>query len=292
LGVHLAPVYDSAGRIGAHLLLAPYPRDVDLPLAKGEIEGSQIVWRVRQFYRELISAAQEKTGGDPLIVTGHLHVAGAVESEGAERRILVGGEHAAPFDIFPEDLAYVALGHLHRPQSIGRETIRYSGSLFPMSRTEIDYDHGVAIVSIEAAQQSPHRVLVEHAPLARSVPCLRTPSRGALRPGEVEAAFAALNLGELAPDERPFVHLTVALDGPAAGLKAEIDAIAEKFPIRLVSLAIERPQAKEREASTPQLRLAERTPLDLFREAFEREHKSAPTDEHLNLFHAAAAMEE
>jgi DNA repair protein SbcD/Mre11 len=291
VGLHLAPVYDSAGRIGAHLLLAPYPRDVDLPLATGEIEGSRVVWRARQFYRELISAAREKTGGDPLIVTGHLHVAGAVESEGAERRILVGGEHAVPFDIFPEDVAYVALGHLHRPQSIGRETIRYSGSLFPLSKTEIDYDHGVTIVSIEAAQHAPHRVLVEHAPLARPVPCLRTPSRGALRPGEVEAAFAALNLGELAPDERPFVHLTVTLDGPAAGLKAEIDAIAEKFPIRLVSLAIERPQASDSAPMAPQQRLAERTPLDLFREAFEREHNCAPTDEHLNLFHAAA-MEE
>jgi len=290
--VHLAPLSDSSGRVGAHLLLAPYPRDVDLPLAKGEIEGSQIVWRAREFYRELIAVARREAGDSPLVVTGHLHVAGAVESEGAERRILVGGEHAVPFDVFPEEIAYVALGHLHRPQSIGRESIRYSGSLFPLSKTEIDYDHGVTIVSIESETGLTPRIAIEHVALSRATPCLRVPSRGALPLCEVEAAFAGLGIdAATAVDERPFVHLCVALDGPAAGLRAEIDAIAEKFPIRLVSLAVERPCASERSEVVSLLRLAERAPVDLFREAFEREHRAAPSEDHVALFHAAA-MEE
>ncbi len=293
-GVHLTPLRDSTGRVGAHLLLAPYPRESDLPLATGDIVGSPVVWRAREFYREMIAAARREIGQSPLIVTGHLHVAGGIESEGAERRILVGGEHAVPFDVFPNDIAYVALGHLHRPQCVGRETIRYSGSLFPLSKTEIDYDHGVTIVTIDGDPENTPRVEIEHAPLARSTPCLRIPSRGALPLGEVEAAFAALSVDPATPEgERPYVHLCVALDGPAVGVKSEVDAIAERFPIRLVSLSVERSQKDSDVQPAPlALRLVERAPVDLFCEAFEREHNVAPSSDHLTLFHAAAATEE
>ncbi len=85
----------------------------------------------------------------PFVLTGHLHVAGGIESEGAERRILVGGQHAVPPDVFPAEASYVALGHLHKAQAVGRETVRYSGSLIPLSATEIPYAHGVTLVSVD-----------------------------------------------------------------------------------------------------------------------------------------------
>ena len=130
-------------------------------------------------------------------------------------------------------------------------------------------------------------------PLARSTPCLRIPSRGALPLGEVEAAFAALGVDPATPEgERPYVHLCVALDGPAVGVKSEVDAIAERFPIRLVSLSVERPQKDSDVQPAPLAsRLVERAPVDLFCEAFEREHNVAPSSDHLTLFHAAAATE-
>jgi exonuclease SbcD len=86
------------------------------------------------------------------------------------------------------------------------------------------------------------------------------------------------------------VHLTIAADGPIVGLDAEIGALAEQFPIRLASLAIERPRV-EAAPGPPTLRLSERQPVDLFREAFALAHRSEPTPEHLALFHAAAAEE-
>jgi exonuclease SbcD len=291
--VHLAPLRNFEGDIAAHLMLTPYPRAADLPIAVGDVAGSPVVWSVRELYKEMIAAAKREIGQSPLIVTGHLHVAGAIESEGAERRILVGGEHAIPYEIFADDVAYVALGHLHRPQYVGRETIRYSGSLFPLSKTEIDYIHGVTIVTIEHDAERP-RVVVEHAPLDRPTPCLRIPPRGALAPDEIERALAALCLDAATPfDERPFVHLCVRVDGPAVGLKSDVDAIAEKFPIRLVSLAVERPcPATEALTPTAALALAEREPSELFREAFERAHGFAPSEQHLDLFHAVAAAED
>jgi exonuclease SbcD len=276
---HLSPIRDAKGRVGAHLLALPYPRAADLPLVYDGAVGA-----VRAAYREAVDSArremgQGETGMAPLVVTGHLHVAGGLESEGSERRILVGGEHAVPPDIFSPDIAYVALGHLHRPQSVGRETIRYAGSLIPMSKTEIDYAHGVSIVDIDDSGA----VTVEHAPFSRTVRHLRTPAKGALTIAELEPVLQALDLDESAPIENwPFVHLAVKVEGPAVGVKAEVDAICEKFPLRVVSMTVERPQALA-PAAAP-LRLTERKPADLFREAFEQTHGVAPTDDHLDCF--------
>jgi len=271
---HLAPIRDAQGRVGAYLLALPYPRTADLPVGCDGAVGA-----VREAYREAVESARREIGLAPLIVTGHLHVAGGLESEGAERRILVGGEHAVPPDIFSADIAYVALGHLHRPQSVCRDTIRYSGSLIPMSKTEIDYAHGVSIVEIDDAGA----VAVEHAPFSRSVRHLRAPATGALSIAELEPALRALDLDATDPIENwPFVHLAIRVEGPAVGLKAELDAICEKFPLRVVSMTVERPQAQT--PAPTALRLAERKPVDLFREAFEQTYGVAPTDDHLDCF--------
>ncbi|HEY8163214.1 MAG TPA: exonuclease SbcCD subunit D C-terminal domain-containing protein [Methylocystis sp.] len=281
LAAHLLPVRDCSGAVGAHILALPYPRAADLPIAGADVSGSPVVWGVRALYREAADAARAQIGAAPLVLTGHLHVAGGLESEGAERRILVGGEHAAPPDIFPADAAYVALGHLHKPQKVGRESIRYSGALIPMSKSEIGYAHGVTIVEIGETGAA----AAEHVAFTRSVEHLRLPrGQGALAVNEIESALASLALDPRTPDEaRPFVHLAVKIDGPSAGLKAEIDAICEKFPIRLVSLAVERPQRSEAPQLAP-IRLAERQPRDLFREAFEATHGVAPSGEHLRGF--------
>lgn len=274
-GAHLSPIHDAAGRIGAHLLALPYPRAADLPVAW---EGA--VGAVREAYREAVESARREIGMAPLVVTGHLHVAGGLESEGSERRIFVGGEHAVPSDVFSTDIAYVALGHLHRPQSVGRDTIRYSGSLIPMSKTEIDYPHGVSIVDIDDSGA----VAVEHAPFSRAVRHVRAPAKGALSIAELEPALQALDLDDSAPMESwPFVHIAIRVDGPAVGVKAEADAIIEKFPLRVVSMTVERPQAPA-PAAAETLRLVERRPADLFREAFEQTHGVAPTDGHFDCF--------
>lgn len=280
LGAHLLPIRDATGVVRAHVLALPYPRPADLPVAGGEIVGSPVVHAVAELYRDAVTAARARIGAGPLILTGHLHVAGGLESEGAERRILIGGEHAAPPEIFPQDVAYVALGHLHRPQGVGRETIRYAGALIPMSKTEIGYAHGVSLVTIDDAGAA----AIEHVPLARSLPHLRLPERGAMALDEIDAALAALCLDPQTPVEaQPFVHLAVRVDGPAPALKAEVDAICENYPVRIVSLAVERPQRAEAAPVAP-MRLSERAPLDLFREAFEATHNVAPSDAHLRLF--------
>lgn len=53
-----------------------------------------------------------------------------------------------------EQFDYVALGHIHAPQQLGKETIRYSGSPLKYSLSEIDNDKSVPLVSIENGKVS------------------------------------------------------------------------------------------------------------------------------------------
>lgn len=49
-----------------------------------------------------------------------------------------------------QDFDYVALGHIHKPQKISRETIRYSGSLLKYKTSEIDGpDKSVVIIDLK-----------------------------------------------------------------------------------------------------------------------------------------------
>ncbi|MDD7910272.1 exonuclease SbcCD subunit D [Pseudovibrio exalbescens] len=286
---HLVPLTGKDGRVEAYVLAIPFPRASDLPRVseEGETEGSVVVRAVRALYEDAVARARERIADAPLIVTGHLHVWGAEESEGAERRILVGGEHAIPHSVFDESLAYVALGHLHKPQKVGRETIRYSGSPFPMSVTEQAYQHGVVLLEVDG-----DKVTWERLPLERPVPFYRLGKGECLQLDEVPGALDALGLDEDLPiDQRPFVHVDLKPQVSGAGLRAELDRLLKGYPVRAAGLSVVRkdrsaPEITEAEAL---VRLHELEPVDLFKTAFEAAHGVAPEASHLELFHRAAA---
>ncbi|PKU22715.1 exonuclease SbcCD subunit D [Telmatospirillum siberiense] len=288
---HLIPVADAKGHVAAHVLAVSYPTAACLPnLPRLEDEtGSLVVRAVATLYADLVEQLRPRFQGLPLIGTGHLHVAGGTESEGAERRILVGGQHAVPPDIFPEDFCYMALGHLHKAQTVGRETIRYSGSLFPLSATEQPYRHGVSVVTIGDDGRS---VQVEHVPIDRPVPFLRLPGDGDLHLADLGDHFAALDLAaDLPLEERPFLQIRLAREGLSPGFREEIDRVAEGFPVRVVEVKLQAlPQAPTMgDGGTIPVRLAERAPEEMFRLAFEREFQTPPEAAHMEVFHRVQA---
>jgi exonuclease SbcD len=79
------------------------------------------------------------------ILIAHQFVTGALRCESDE--VFVGGSEnvdATLFDAFD----YVALGHLHRPQNIYRETLRYSGTPLKYSLSEADHVKSVTVVDM------------------------------------------------------------------------------------------------------------------------------------------------
>lgn len=280
---HLIPLRDRHGTIRAHVLAVPFLRQADLPgLRLGAEDGAEpsITAAVRTLHREMTKAAVVRAGGLPLLAMGHLTCSGGLASEGAERRILIGGEHAVPPDVFPAELAYVALGHLHRPQSLDGGRVRYSGSVFPLSASEIAYDHGVTLIDLTAGMT--HR----HIPIERPVPMHRIPATGAGKLEDVLAALADLALpSDTLRDAQPFLYLSLMADRPITQLTAEIEALMERTPARLAGMSIARTDqpAQERPPAT----LAETSPEDLFRSAFQEAHGTPPDPHHLAAFRDA-----
>jgi DNA repair protein SbcD/Mre11 len=84
--------------------------------------------------------------GERRILVAHAFVAGGLESE-SERPMSVGGAQQVPAAVFA-GFDYVALGHLHRPQACGSETVRYAGSLLKYSFAEHAHDKSVSVVEI------------------------------------------------------------------------------------------------------------------------------------------------
>jgi DNA repair protein SbcD/Mre11 len=285
---HFVQLRDQKGRIGAEVLAVSYPTAACLPvLAREGDEPVSVTRQVEALYRELHDAIRPLRTDVPLIVTGHLHVAGAIESEGAERRILIGGQHAVPSSVFPRDAAYVALGHLHKAQAVGKETVRYSGSLMPLSATEQPYTHSVTLLSLAGGA-----TVVEQIRLRRPVPFMRLPQAGEMRIADLAGHLTALGLDANLPiEQQPFVEVRLAREGLQTGFRADAERIAEGFPVRLVDIKVATLAA---EASAPSddpfVRLAERVPEDLFRMAFQRAHNGAePSADHLKIFHQIAA---
>ncbi|MGL5748878.1 MAG: exonuclease SbcCD subunit D [Paraclostridium sp.] len=71
-----------------------------------------------------------------------------LEISESERPLSIGGTDLIDGNIF-EDFDYVALGHLHGRQRIGRETMRYSGSLLKYSFSEVNHKKGVSILDVK-----------------------------------------------------------------------------------------------------------------------------------------------
>jgi len=117
------------------IALLPFLRDRDLRVGKAgesrEETQLQIVAGIKKRYEETAQAAIGLAC--PLVATGHLTVVGASTSD-SERDIHIGGLGAVATESFSEVFAYVALGHLHRPQATdAKGRVRYAGSPLPLS---------------------------------------------------------------------------------------------------------------------------------------------------------------
>lgn len=81
------------------------------------------------------------------VLLAHAFVAGGQESE-SERPLSVGGAGTVKADCLA-GFDYVALGHLHRPQTVGDQRIQYAGSLLKYSFSEADHIKSVNLVEMD-----------------------------------------------------------------------------------------------------------------------------------------------
>lgn len=82
------------------------------------------------------------------ILVTHQFVGHASITSESEIPLSVGGSEIIDASLF-DDFDYVALGHLHAPQKVSRETLRYSGSLMRYSFDEVKQDKSFVVVDTE-----------------------------------------------------------------------------------------------------------------------------------------------
>ena len=104
-------------------------------------------------YGAALSAALGACDIDPAkrnVAVSHQFVtARAASPERADDEIQLGGIDAVDVSTY-DAFDYVALGHVHRSQRIGRETARYSGSPLKYSFSEARYEKGALVVDLHA----------------------------------------------------------------------------------------------------------------------------------------------
>ncbi|PWC33920.1 exonuclease SbcCD subunit D C-terminal domain-containing protein [Azospirillum sp. TSO35-2] len=277
----VVPLHDADGRVAARCVAMPYLRPADLPMIENE-DVDPLIEGVRRLY------AQAWTGGrglcrpgEALILTSHCYMRGGALSEVSERKILGGNLHALPVDIFPEDAAYVALGHLHRAQAVGgREAVRYSGSPIPLALDEEPYPHQVVLTEFAEGRLVGRETL-------------RVPRHVAIHriadatPELVLDRLRRLELDDgLARDAWPFLEVTVALPEPRPSLRDEVEAVLAGRPVRLLKLGVRLTGSGETLAdSAPPADLASLAPEEVFNRLYRRSHEGDPDPDLLAAFH-------
>lgn len=147
-GVHLAPVYDGSlspvtledrwGAVNIYLLSFLKPAHVRRFFPDRELDS----------YTAALSAVLESAAIDRLarnVLVTHQFVTGAARCDSEERS--VGGTDNVDLEVF-DGFDYVALGHIHGPQQVGRPTVRYCGTPLKYSFSEVNHQKSVTVVEL------------------------------------------------------------------------------------------------------------------------------------------------
>ncbi len=318
----LVPLHDATGRPRAVCVAVPFLRPADL-----RCDASQPGWlragveavyaEAFELAREAVAAAATQGHALGVVATGHLEVAGtAVTSEAELRTPFDGAESPSAAALFPTDLAYVALGHVHLPQAVGgRENVRYAGSPLPLSMSEVGYAHQAVLVELDAQGTFAG---YESCKLTPPVEMIRVPRSA---PGRAKAAplgdvlvelDATLAEASAAPNATPkqWPYLAVhVLDEPSATdcVRERVEAALEGKAARLVQIRRERPSPasppatsspgadQERAPTLPAFEpqsLAELDPEEVFTLCYDRAQATSHPGENHNGSHGNGAAEE
>lgn len=262
--VYIAPVYDGDVKpwvlkdengLEARIYMLPFVKPVTVKnIFPDEADG---IRNYTDACRVAISHMEVDEKVTNIIVT-HQFVTGAVRSESEEN---VGGLDNVEAEVF-DTFDYVALGHIHRPQKVGRETIRYCGTPLKYSLSEADVDKSVTIIDIEENKKVK----------------VRTASLEPMRDmREIRGTFAELTSQEYyekqKKDDYIYVTLTDEEDIPEAFGK-----LAKVYP-NVMKLRYDNKRTRENRNVEGGEAIEGKDELTLFSELYEKQNNQEMTEE-------------
>lgn len=199
-------------------------------------EGNPYAEGVRELYTQLLQRLwKRRKENQSILAIGHLQAIGSeiAEKDYSERTVIGGLECVSP-DAFSEQIAYTALGHIHKAQRVsGRENVRYAGSPIPMSFAEKHYHHGVVEVTFDGGCA----VDIMRVECPRLIPLMSVPNG---EPASPEIVLEILKELPVTEGAEPYLEVKVLLDEPEPMLRQEVEeALADKIiGWRVLSLLI------------------------------------------------------
>lgn len=148
-GVHMSQVYngkndlvelkDKYGNVNFYMLPFVKPSNVRRFFEDEEINTYTDAVRVAVSHMNVNKKARN-------VIITHQFVTGAQRSE--SETIAVGGTDNVDSYVF-DDFDYVALGHIHGSQNVGKNTVRYCGTPLKYSFSEISHKKSVTVVEMK-----------------------------------------------------------------------------------------------------------------------------------------------
>lgn len=263
----LRPIYDAEQNIVAWCLTLPFLRTAEMTSSQAQRRNSQDA--IAYIHQQLIALAKtKKTPDQALIMMSHAHMQGG-ETSDSERPIVIGNEEALSTALFDDIIDYVALGHLHKPQKVQHQHIRYSGSPIPLSFSEVNYKHQVLEITIDPSRHDDTRVQIDSLVIPRSVELYRI--TGELN--EVLSKLKALPQGLIEEiEQRPYVDIEYySLTPPPPQLRQQFEDALAADRYRLVRIARVY-QANELDPrSQHSINLTPPTPQSLFEQLWQQQ---------------------
>jgi exonuclease SbcD len=189
------------------------------------------------------SARAHVPEGARWVIVAHAFVTGASVSAG-ERPLsrTVGGIETVPLDLF-EGAHYVALGHLHRPQRVGSDRIRYSGA--PLAFGFDEEGDGKSVTVVDLAADGAVSVRLTPLEPRRGVRTVRGRLAELLEAPEACEDFTSVILTDESPQIDPMrrirekypnaVHLTYERGRASAGERLTAGRSALNDPVAVVA---------------------------------------------------------
>ena len=265
-GVHMAPLYgeetaepvtirDASG-MAADIFMLPFIK----PIHVRRVYPDEPIESFTDAVRVAVSKMR-RTEGRPAVLMAHQYVTGASVSGSESAADSVGGLDQVASEVF-DGFDYAALGHIHRAQKVGRETIRYCGTPLRYSLSEMGQDKSVTVVEIGGVGD----VSIRTVPL--------TPLHG-MR--EIRGSFAELvspQFREKIP-EGEFLRVVLTDEDIIENGLAKL----EQYYPHIVEFRYDNTMSRAEQQVTGAQAAAGRKPIDLFAELFESQNNAPMNDE-------------
>ena len=261
-GIHISPayhgatepfvLYDEYGPVNVYLL--PFVKPIHVRMAYPESEVHTYTEAVQEAIRNMNVDETQRN-----VIVAHQFVTGATRSESEE--LSLGGSDNVDVSVF-DPFDYVALGHIHRPQRLTRDTVRYSGTPLKYSFSESNDNKSVTIIEMKEKGNVTYRL----------VPLVPLHDMREIR-GTYEEITNRANYEGTATDD--YMHITLTDEDDVLDAVEKLRVI---YP-NLMKLDYDNTRTRSSGEITLATELDSKSPLELFEEFFEQQNGTEMTEE-------------